>query len=169
MENSLTLLTFSLDRMGYALPAHEVQEVVPLPELTPLADAPPFVCGIFNLRGQIVTALDLRQRLGLARRAWDLKNAVVITPYDQKLYGLIVDEALTLLDVSKPDLRPAPDLSCFMGSLQGGFVLAVAKMEDGLVPVLNLNRVFMVAEPQELAELQMQENPGEEPYGRRRN
>jgi len=54
MKDNLLLLTFALEPVSYAISIHEVREVVPLPELTPLADAPPFVAGIFNLRGKLL-------------------------------------------------------------------------------------------------------------------
>lgn len=154
MKDELTLLTFALDPVVYAVSIHEVQEVVPLPELTPLADAPPFVGGIFNLRGKVVTAIDLRLRLGLARRPWDAKTAVLVTPYREKLFGLIVDHALALIHLTRAEIEPAPDLSSFMGALQGQFFLAVAKSDGRLVPVLNPERIFSVLEAHELGDWQ---------------
>src|ERR1044071_3364761 len=96
MSDSI-LLTFALEPSIYAVPIHDVQEVVPLPELTPLADAPPFVAGIFNLRGRVVTAIDVRRRIALARRPWDRKTAILVCPFGEKLFGLIIDHALSLL------------------------------------------------------------------------
>lgn len=151
MKDDLTLLTFALDQVWYAVPVHEVQEVVPLPELIPLADAPPFVSGIFNLRGHVVTVVDLRQRLGLGPRPWDLKNAVLVIRVQEKLYGLIVDQALSLITLSPQDRQSSSDLFSFMGSLQSQFLLGVGKLEGHLIPILNLNRIFTAAEPQELS------------------
>lgn len=151
MKDDVTLLTFALDQVSYAVNVLEVQEVVPLPELTPLADAPTFVCGIFNLRGHIVTTLDLRLRLGLRRRPWDLKNAVLVIRSQEKLYGLIVDQALSLIRVPTQDIEPLQDPSSFMLSLQSQFVLGVGKVEGHLIPILNMNRIFTVVEPQELS------------------
>ncbi|MFQ5903376.1 MAG: chemotaxis protein CheW [Candidatus Binatia bacterium] len=158
MKDDFTLLTFTLDQVWYAINVQEVQEVVPLPELTPLTDAPPFVSGIFNLRGHIVTTIDLRQRMGLRRRPWDIKNAVLIVPFQQRLYGLIVDEALSLIKLSAQDMEPAPDLSSFMGNLQSQFVIGVGKLEGRLIPILNLNRIFTIVEPQELGDWQVKED-----------
>lgn len=160
MKNDLTLLVFVLDQVWYAVPVQEVQEVVPLPELTPLVDAPPFVSGIFNLRGRIVTAMDLRQRMGLRRRPWDLKTAVLVVPFQKKLFGLIVDEALSLIQLSSEQMEPAPDLSSFMGGLQSQFILGVAKWEGHLIPILNARRIFTVVEAQELGDWQEKDSHG---------
>ena len=122
MTDEITLLTFALEPVHYAISIRQVREVVPLPELTPLADAPPFVRGVFNLRGKVVTAIDLRQRLELPRRAWDRKTAVLIVPFEGKLFGLIVDQALSLVQLSAQQIEPAPDFSPFLGSRQGQFL-----------------------------------------------
>ncbi len=159
MKDDITLLTFVLEEVWYAVNVHEVQEVVPLPELTPLTDAPPFVSGIFNLRGHIVTTLDLRRRMGLERHTWDVKNAVLVILLEQKLYGLIVDEALSLIKLSAEDMEPAPDLSSLMG-VESQFIFRVGKLEGRLIPILNLNRIFTTIEPQKLSNWQVKEDQG---------
>ena len=154
MKDEFALLTFALEPSAYAVSIHEVQEVVPLPELTPLADAPSFVGGIFNLRGKVVTAIDLRRRMGLARRPWDKKTAVLVTPFRDKLFGLIVDQALSLIYIARREMEPAPDFSSFQGSLQGQFLLGVAKWDGRLIPILNPERIFSVLEAHELGDWQ---------------
>lgn len=158
MKDEFTLLVFALEPAAYAVSIHEVREVVPLPELTPLADAPSFVGGMFNLRGKVVTAIDLRRRMGLARRPWDRKTAVLVTPFGDKLFGLIVDQALSLAHMERREMEPAPDFSSFQGSLQGRFLLGVAKWEDRLIPILNPERIFSVLEAHELGEWQTDKN-----------
>jgi len=152
MTDESILLTFSLDPGLYALPIHDVQEVVPLPELTALADAPGFVAGIFNLRGRIVTAIDLRRRMALQRRRWDRKTAVLVTPFREKLFGLIVDHAVSLTHVARADLEPAPDFSSFVSRSQAQFLQGVAKLDGRLVPILNAERIFSVMEAHELGD-----------------
>ena len=159
MDN-FTLVTFALEPVWHAIPVQDVQEVVLLPELTPLSDAPPFVSGIFNLRGRVVTAIDLRQRLGLRRRPWDRKTAVLVIPFPEKLFGLIVDEALSLIQLSSQDIESAPDFSPFMGSRQSQFILCVGKWEGRLIPILNPTRIFTVMEAQELGDWQDREVDG---------
>jgi len=157
MGDDLTLLTFTLDQVWYGLNVREIQEVVPLPQLTPLAKAPSSVSGIFNLRGRIVTAIDLRRRLGLRSCPWNAKNAVLIIPLKEKLYGLIVDQALSLIPLSTREMEPVPDLSSVAG-VQDGFFLGVKKLDGRLIPILNLERVLTAAESAELKEQQFKES-----------
>ena len=155
MKDDVTLLTFTLDQVSYAIDIHEIQEVVPLPELTPFADGPSFVGGIFNLRGHMVTAIDLRRCLGLGHRPWDAKNGVLIIPSGEKLYGLIVDEALSLITLSSSDIESAPNLSPLTGPAQEKFILAVGKLNGLLIPILNLNRILTPVEPQKSSDEQV--------------
>ena len=150
--NDFILLTFALEPSIYAVPIQDVQEVVPLPELTPLADAPPFVAGIFNLRGAVVTAIDLRRRMGAGRRRWDRRTAVLITPFREKLFGMIVDHALSLIRLARADLEPAPDFSSFLSASQGQYLQGVAKSEGKLIPIINPERIFSVLETHELGD-----------------
>jgi purine-binding chemotaxis protein CheW len=149
MQDELTLVTFVLDQVWYAINVHEVREVVPLPELTPLSDVPPFVCGIFNLRGRLVTAIDLRRRIGLGHRPWDLKNAVLVVCFREGLYGLIVDELLSLVTLRSHDVEPPRDLASFTESAPGTLVVAVGKLEGRLIPILDLNRILTKIESKE--------------------
>lgn len=160
MKDEITLLTFLLDEAWYGLPVYDVQEVVPLPELTPLADAPPFVRGIFNLRGQIVTTIDLRRRLGLKARPWDLKNGVVIIRSQETLYGLIVDQALSLITLPTQEMEPSPEVSSTTGSPQSRLVRVVGKLDGRLIPILNLSRILTTVESLDLGDRQPGGNHG---------
>ena len=157
MKDEFTLLTFVLDQNWYGIHVHEIQEVVPLPELTPLADVPPFVCGIFNLRGCLVTAIDLRQRMGLKHLPWDLKNAVLVVRFREGLYGLVVDEALSLITLPRQDIEPAPDLTPFNKSPQGRWIVGVGKLGGRLIPILDANRILTIVESKEAGDWQKED------------
>lgn len=160
MKDELTLLTFLLDEAWYGVPVHEIQEVVPLPALTPLVDAPPSVCGIFNLRGQVVTTIDLKKRMGLKSRPWDLKNGVLITRFQEKIYGLIVDETLSLITLPTQDVEPSPEFSSVTGSPHTRLVRAVGKLDGRLFPILNVSGIFTTFEPPDLGDRQPGGNHG---------
>jgi purine-binding chemotaxis protein CheW len=160
MEDELTLLTFLLDEAWYGVPVCELQEVVPLPALTLLVDAPPSVCGIFNLRGQVVTTIDLKKRLGLKSRPWDLKNGVLITRAQEKLYGFIVDETLSLITLSTQDVEPSPEISSVMGDPHRRLVRAIGKLDGRLIPILNLSGILTTFEPPDLGDRQPGGNHG---------
>ena len=68
MEATRRFCTFNLDRLWFGIPVERVQEVIASPAVTPVPLAPRAVTGLINLRGQIVTVIDLRRRLGFEER-----------------------------------------------------------------------------------------------------
>ena len=128
------LCSFRLAGMTFGLPAIEVQEIIRLPAITrvPLADRA--VAGLVNLRGQIVTAIDLRARLGLPSRHVGERSIGVVIRTEDGVFGLLVDEIGDVLDLDHDSLHPIPETvsAGVRDALHGAFQLA----ERGLVLLL---------------------------------
>ncbi len=86
-----TWVEFQLADRPFALPVAQVQEILRLPELTPVPHAPFPVLGVFNLRGRVVPLLDLRARLGLPERPRDEGSRIVLVESESRRIGLLVD------------------------------------------------------------------------------
>src|SRR6266404_3904656 len=91
--------TFYLDGHYFGLDVLKVQEIIRYQEMTRVPLAPPVVRGLINLRGQIVTALDLRRRLELAERPADQQPVNVVVQTDDGAVSLLVDEIGDVLEV----------------------------------------------------------------------
>ena len=109
MGDDQQVCTFLVDGAAFGIDVREVQEVIRFQELTRVPLAPPEVRGLINLRGQIVTAVDLRRRLGLPDRPpGDLPvNVVVRTP--DGAVSLLVDEIGEVLGVPAAAFERPPD------------------------------------------------------------
>jgi purine-binding chemotaxis protein CheW len=100
--------TFVVDRLLFGLEVEKVQEVIRYQVMTRIPLAPPVVKGLINLRGQIVTAVDLRCRLGLSpRTSADLPMNVVIR-HDDGAVSLLVDEIGDVLEVEEETFELPP-------------------------------------------------------------
>lgn len=100
--------TFWVDGLFFGVAVMDVQEVLRYHDLTVVPRAPESVHGLINLRGQIVTAIDLRTRLGLpARPAGELPMNVVLRSRDE-VVSLLVDDIGDVIDTSSLTLEPAP-------------------------------------------------------------
>jgi purine-binding chemotaxis protein CheW len=122
--------------VGVAVDA--VQEVTADAELTPVPLAPPVVSGLLNLRGRIVTAIDLRRSLQLPDRPADQPPINLILRADGGSIGLLVDAVGDVLDVDEDDFEPPP------GTLRGQLrelITGAYKLDRGLLLVLNTERV----------------------------
>ncbi len=99
-----SLLIFELDDALFCVDATEVRETVWLPELTPVEDVPPYIAGIFSLRGEFVPVIDLNLRFAHPARPYRLSDQIVVLELDQQLTGLIVSEVREVTDIDEREL-----------------------------------------------------------------
>jgi purine-binding chemotaxis protein CheW len=134
--------TYASCRVGHLLVGVDVdavQEVTAGGELTPVPLAPPVVSGLLNLRGQIVTAIDLRRSLQLADRPVGQPAINLILRAEGGSVGLVVDSVGDVLDVRQDDFEEPP------GTVSGhlrDLITGVYKLDRGLLLVLNTERVM---------------------------
>lgn len=133
--------TFFVAGMHLGLEVLEVQEVLRIQPMTRVPLAPSVVRGLINLRGQIVTALDLRTRLGLPPRAGGKPPMNVVARASDGAVSLLVDEIGDVLEVSADSFeRPPPTLQGEARRLIRG----VHKLEGGLLLLLDIDRALSV-------------------------
>jgi len=140
----LQFCTFYVEGLCFGIGVREVQEVIRYQEMTRVPLAAPVVRGLINLRGQIVTAIDLRRRLGLPDRGDSGEhlpmNLVVRT--DDGVVSLLVDEIGEVVEVDEDSFeRPPPTLSGVARELVRG----VYKREGSLLLVLDTARAVSVS------------------------
>src|SRR5262245_4172109 len=126
--------TFFLDGLRFGVDVHKVQEVVPVPEMTRVPLAPPTVRGLLNLRGQIVTGIDLRRPVELPdRTAESLPRNVVLRGEDSPV-SLLVDEIGEVIEVTAEAWECPPE------TLQGRareLIQGVCPLQDELLLILD--------------------------------
>jgi len=133
--------TFYLDRLYLGLDVLKVQEVIHDQEMTRVPLAPRHVCGLINIRGQIVTAIDLRRRLELDDRAADQVPINVVVSSEEGPMSLLVDEIGDVLEVDEEAFENLPD------TLQGTIrelIRGVYKLPERLLLVLDVDRVIQM-------------------------
>ncbi len=142
MAASQQFCTFILQREFFGVPVQQVQEVIRFQEMTRVPLAPEVVSGLINLRGQIVTAIDLRRCLGMpARAAGQLPMNVVVRTGDGPV-SLLVDDIGDVIEISEDAYEAAPQN---MRAQQKEMVEGVYKLEGRLLLVLNTERALHAA------------------------
>jgi purine-binding chemotaxis protein CheW len=101
--------TFEVADQLFGVEVDTVQEVLSYNEYTPVPLAPPAVGGLFNLRGQVIAAVDLRVQLGLARQAMQGPVMNVILRGDGEPVSLLVDRIGEVVDLDDDTFEPPPD------------------------------------------------------------
>ncbi len=142
MNQRRQLCTFFLQELYFGIEVDKVQEVIRYQEMTPIPLSSPQIAGLINLRGQIVTAVDLRPRLGLeARKSGDLPMNVVIRREDGPI-SFLVDQIGDVVDVEEQRFESIPD------TLEGEwreFVRGVYLLEERLLLLLDSDKAMSVA------------------------
>jgi purine-binding chemotaxis protein CheW len=139
------ILIFDLDGARFGLDATQVRECIWLPELTPAVEAPPWIVGLFSLRGRIVPVADLRPRFGHATRDYRPSDQVVVVEADGRPLGLIVGEAIEVIDLPGESIQPPPRFDAANAGLER-LVAGEARVGDGLVTLLDVARLTHLTE-----------------------
>lgn len=102
-------ITFLVDGQLFGMPATEVMELTRFHELTPVPLAPPTIAGLMNLRGQVVTAVDMRRRLELRPRPEGQQPMNVVLRREDVLVSLLVDQVGEVIELDDSTFEPVPD------------------------------------------------------------
>lgn len=141
MNESRQLCTFLLEDIFYGIDVTRVQEVIRSLEMTRVALAPAHIRGLINLRGQIVTAIDMRNRLGLPDRDGDALPMNVVVRMADGGVSLLVDEIGDVVTVSEDEVEAAPDTVPATARL---VLLGVHKLERRLLLEIDPDRLIDV-------------------------
>jgi purine-binding chemotaxis protein CheW len=135
------LCTFVLDDLVFGIDVRRVQEVIRYQEMTRVPRASSVVSGLINLRGQIVCALDMRERFNLPQRQGDAKPMNVVVRTAEGAVSLLVDQIGDVLEVDEATVERPPDT--LLGPAKE-LVRCVYKLEQGLLLVLDPEQVVNV-------------------------
>jgi len=139
MNRELHIVGFRVGRETYGVPITSLHEIVRVPEITAVPDAPDYMEGVINLRGKIVSVLDLRKRLGEKEVTSSRRNRILVLEHRGKLSGLIVDSASEVIKIPASDVEPSPT-----ELLQGGLncVTGLGKYKGRLIVLLDMTRLL---------------------------
>jgi purine-binding chemotaxis protein CheW len=139
MEKDLQVVGFRVGNETYGVRIAAVREIVRVPEITSVPNAPEIIEGVINLRGKIIPVMDLRKRFGLSEIVTDKKNRILVVDLENKLLGLIVNSASEVLKISPSDIE-APGTVFAEG--ESGYVTGVGKLKGRLIILLDINKLL---------------------------
>ncbi|MEM8757805.1 MAG: chemotaxis protein CheW [Planctomycetota bacterium] len=135
----LQLVTFEVANEEFAVDILAVQEINRMMELTRVPSSPPAVEGVINLRGKIIPVLDLRKRFGMPIGEETERMRIVVVEVRSRVIGFIVDSVNEVLRISPSIVEAAPSM---ISSVESEFIAGVGKLEDRLLIMLDLERLF---------------------------
>ncbi|WP_168718873.1 chemotaxis protein CheW [Thermosulfurimonas marina] len=137
-EKTETFVTFWLGEFYFGLPISEVVEINRKLEITPVPLAPAYIRGIVNLRGQVLTAIDLARRIGL-----DGENAaeynLIVRDEDEDKVSLLVERIGDILEVPVESIEEPPEK---IEGMERRFVRWVCQLPERLLVILHTRELF---------------------------
>jgi len=146
----LQWVTFKLEGELYGINVIQVQEVLRVTEIAPVPGAPDYVLGIINLRGNVVTVIDTRRRFMLNEREIDDNTRIVIIEVMGQIVGLLVDGVAEVVYLRESEVESAPDVG---NDESSKYIQGVVSRENGLLIMVDVNKLLSTDEWQEMAEL----------------
>lgn len=149
MDKELQVVGFRIGRETFGLPISIVREIVRVPEITAVPNAPDYIEGVINLRGRIIPIVDLRKRFGQKSVEASTKNRIIVVEIGQRAFGLIVNSASEVLRIPPSEIE-APSNVFQEGELD--FVTGVGKLKGRLVILLDVSKILKRGELNSLDE-----------------
>jgi len=132
----------------FGVPIGKVKEIVKVPDITSVPDAPDFLNGIISLRGRLVPVIEMSKRLGIASEGRKRSNRVLVLELDGSLVGLLVDSASEILKVPEDLIEPPPGIVSAVGA---EYITGVGKLKDKLIVLLDVAKLLSAGDLKGLA------------------
>ena len=149
-EDLLQIVSFKIGSEEFGIDILKVQEIIKMLDLTKVPNSPDFVVGVVNLRGKIIPVIDLRTRLNMSSIENNKDTRIIVVEIESSTIGFVVDEVSEVLRIPENITEPPPSM---VAGINSDFITAVGKLEDRLLILLDLEKVFSLQEKTELAEI----------------
>ena len=146
----LQWVTFRLDNETYGINVMQVQEVLRHTEIAPVPGAPDYVLGIINLRGNVVTVIDTRQRFALESAPVTDQTRIVIIEADRQVVGILVDSVAEVVYLRQSEIETAPNIGT---DESAKFIQGVCNKNNELLILVDLDKMMTDDEWAELQDI----------------
>ena len=140
-------LVFSLKNEKYAVDVNQIKEVVSVSGITRVPHAPEFIVGVMNLRGEIISVLDIRYFLGLERRTLSLEEKLIIVEIDSEFTGILVDKIEDTVFFERELIQPP---LATLGEVLSRFTLGQIQIGEDIYIILDLIKILQSEEVEKL-------------------
>lgn len=133
------LLTFTLGAEEYAIDILKVQEIRGYEEPTRIANSPPFIKGVVNLRGTIVPIVDMRLRFGCSSAEYNSFTVVIILNVKNRVVGVVVDSVSDVLEMPSEAVKPAPEIH---SAVDAKFIMGIGNVAERMLILLDIESLI---------------------------
>lgn len=135
-------LTFLLKNETYGIPISSVKEINAMMSITLVPNSPNYIKGVINLRGKIISIMDLRTRLGMEEIIYSERTCIIVVEVasekGKKKMGIVVDHVAEVIEIKNSELE---DYEEDAQNLQEFFINGIAKVKDKIIIILDINKI----------------------------
>lgn len=135
----MEFLTFVLGDENYALDIMTVKEIRGYETVTKIANAPEFIKGVINLRGDIVPIVDLRIKFDVGEATYNEFTIVIMLNVGDRIVGIVVDEVSDVIKVNESEIKPPPE---FGVAFDSSYLLGLAPIDDLMIILVNIESLI---------------------------
>lgn len=138
-QQVIELLTFKLADEHYGIDIMKVKEIRGYEAVTKIANAPDFIKGVINLRGDIVPILDLRLKFSVGEATYNEFTIVIMVVVANKIIGIVVDAVSDVIKLTSTDIKPAPE---FGVAFDSRYLSGLVTQSEHMVILLNIDALI---------------------------
>ena len=136
----IQLVSFNIDHEEYCVDVLKVREIIRMPIITRVPNAPHYVEGVINLRGKVVPIICMRKKFALNKSDHDMQTRIMVMDMDDGLIGFIVGAVAEVIRISSSEIQPAPAMVA--GGIAQECIAGVINQAERLLVLLNLEKMF---------------------------
>lgn len=141
------LVSFNIGEEEFGVDILRVQEINRMVEITRVPNSPEYVEGVINLRGKVIPIIQMRKRLNMEAKPLDKDTRIIVVEINKKVIGFIVDSVNEVLRIDKSITEVPPSM---VSGLDSDFITSIAKLEDRLLILLDLEKILSTDEVEEI-------------------
>jgi purine-binding chemotaxis protein CheW len=144
------LVSFNIGDEEFGVDILRVQEINRMVEITRVPNSPEYVEGVINLRGKVIPIIQMRKRMNMDAKPLDKDTRIVVVEINKKVIGFIVDGVNEVLRIDKTVTEAPPAM---VSGIDSDFITSIAKLEDRLLILLDLEKILSTNEVDDLKKL----------------
>jgi len=144
-------LTFHLGKESYGIEIQYVTEIIVMQEITKVPDLPESMIGVVNLRGNVISVMDMRKRFHLESRDYDDRTCIIVVNIADLAIGLLVDTVNEVLNIPEEQVDPPPKTH---SGIKSNYIMGMGKVDDQVKILLDIEKILHEKELEQIEQVQ---------------
>lgn len=133
-------VVFKLNQEYYGLPIEKVISIEKIGEITRIPNAPDYIKGVINLRGEVIPVVNLKKKLNIGDNELNTNSRIIVVNEDEMVVGLVVDFSSEVLEIDREDIDKPPETK---DNQLIEYISGIGKTSDRLIILLDLLKILM--------------------------